>query len=226
MRHFFLLVFPAVTIFTSVLGGATSLLLEDALTDRVLGDPSAPNTIIEYASLTCSHCKDFHLDVLPALKKNYIDIGKVKFIYRDFPLDESALRASMMARCAPVDRYFKYIDMLFMSQSTWNTNNPMPALERVAKLGGMSQDNFDTCMKNEALFDGILRSRQVASAEFSINSTPTFIINGKKMNQPPSINQFDKLLSPNQHVAVSKASPSTNFFTRLWESMMTTLFAQ
>jgi len=177
------------------MGSAANLSLEEALYERVLGDPAAPITIVEYASLTCSHCRNFHEDVLPALMTAYIDTGKAKLVFRDFPLDGLALRASMMARCAPTDKYFRYIDVLFKSQSTWATNhNPMVALARVGKLGGMNQSDFDACMQNEALIDGILRSRQVAASKYSVQATPTFIINGQKMTQHHSFESFETLL--------------------------------
>ena len=176
-------------------GDAANLPVADALNERVLGNSSAPITIIEYASMTCFHCKSFHEDVLPSLMTAYIETGKAKLIFRDFPLDGLALRASMMARCAPADRYFKYIDVLFRTQSTWATNtDPLVALARVGKLGGMNQAGFDSCMENEALFDGILRSRQVAAIEFSVQSTPTFIINGKKLTQQPTFESFESIL--------------------------------
>jgi len=127
--------------------------------------------------------------------KAYIDTGKVKLVFRDFPLDGLALRASMMARCAPADRYFKYIDVLYQTQLTWATNtDPLVALARIGKLGGMKQIDFDACMKDEQLFNGILRSRQVASVEASVEGTPTFIINGKKMIQPVTFASFDSIL--------------------------------
>jgi protein-disulfide isomerase len=177
------------------LGSSANLSLEDALNERILGDPAAPITIVEYSSLTCPHCRSFHEDVLPALMEAYIDTGKAKLVFRDFPLDGLALRASMMARCAPAKRYFNFIEALFRSQSTWATNtNPMAALARVGKLGGMSQTDFDACMQNEALFDGILRSRQVAAVEFAVEASPTFIINGQKMTQRPSFESFESML--------------------------------
>ena len=127
--------------------------------------------------------------------KAYIETGKAKLVFRDFPLDGLALRASMMARCAPTDRYFKYIDALYKTQSTWATDSdPLVALARVGKLGGMNQTDFDACMKDEDLFNGILRSRQVASVEFSVEGTPTFIINGKKMTQQATFEAFDSIL--------------------------------
>ena len=195
MRIFSLIALLALSIYAPTTGVAANLPLADALNERVLGNPSAPITIVEYASLTCSHCKSFHQDVLPALMKAYIETGKAKLVFRDFPLDGLALRASMMARCAPTDRYFKYIDVLFRTQSTWATDSdPLVALARVGKLGGMNQTDFDACMKDEDLFNGILRSRQVASIEFSIEGTPTFIINGKKMTQQAIFESFDSIL--------------------------------
>lgn len=195
MRIFSLIALLALSIYAPTTGVAANLPLADALNERVLGNPSAPITIVEYASLTCSHCKSFHQDVLPPLMKAYIETGKAKLVFRDFPLDGLALRASMMARCAPTDRYFKYIDVLFRTQSTWATDSdPLVALARVGKLGGMNQTDFDACMKDEDLFNGILRSRQVASIEFSIEGTPTFIINGKKMTQQAIFESFDSIL--------------------------------
>ncbi len=195
MRHIRLFALFAVTMLFPALGSSANLSLEDALNERILGDPAAPITIVEYSSLTCPHCRSFHEDVLPALMEAYIDTGKAKLVFRDFPLDGLALRASMMARCAPAKRYFNFIEALFRSQSTWATNtNPMAALARVGKLGGMSQTDFDACMQNEALFDGILRSRQVAAVEFAVEASPTFIINGQKMTQRPSFESFESML--------------------------------
>jgi len=195
LRNFSLIVLLALSIYAPTDSVAENLPITDALNERVLGNPSAPITIVEYSSLTCSHCRSFHQDVLPRLMKAYIDTGKVKLVFRDFPLDGLALRASMMARCAPADRYFKYIDVLYQTQLTWATNtDPLVALARIGKLGGMKQIDFDACMKDEQLFNGILRSRQVASVEASVEGTPTFIINGKKMIQPVTFASFDSIL--------------------------------
>jgi protein-disulfide isomerase len=195
VRLLSLIALLALSIYAPTTGVAANLALADALKERVLGNQAAPITIVEYASLTCSHCKIFHQDVLPALMKAYIETGKAKLVFRDFPLDGLALRASMMARCAPTDRYFKYIDALYQTQSAWAADsNPLIALARVGKLGGMKQTDFDACMKDEDLFNGILRSRQVAAIEFSVEGTPTFIINGKKMTQPVTFESFDSIL--------------------------------
>jgi protein-disulfide isomerase len=164
--------------------------------DRILGNPDAPITIIEYASLTCPHCAHFANDVLPELKKKWIDTGKVKLVLRDFPLDEPALRAAMIARCAPPDRYYAYIDTLFAAQEKWvSARDYRDALARLVKLGGMSKDEFDNCLKNTALENKILEERLVASKELDVNSTPTFFINGTKFAGAPTVEEFDKVLS-------------------------------
>ena len=109
--------------------------------DRILGNPDAPITIIEYASLTCPHCAHFTNEVLPELKKKWIDTGKAKLVLRDYPLDEPALRAAMIARCAPPDRFYAYTDMFFGAQDKWVTaRDYRDALARLVKLGGMSRE--------------------------------------------------------------------------------------
>ena len=164
--------------------------------DRILGNPEAPITIIEYASLTCPHCAHFENDVLPELKKKWIDTGKAKLILRDYPLDEPALRAAMIARCAPPDRFYAYVDTFFGSQEKWVTaRDYRDALARLVKLGGMSRDEFDNCLKNTALENKIIEERLVASKELDVNSTPTFFINGTKFTGAPTVEEFDKALS-------------------------------
>jgi protein-disulfide isomerase len=164
--------------------------------DRVLGNPDAPITIIEYASMTCPHCAHFENDVLPELKKKWIDTGKVKLVFRDFPLDEPALRAAMVARCAPPDRFYAYIDTFFTAQEKWVTApDYREALARLVKLGGMGKDEFDTCLKNTALENKIVEGRLIASKELDVNSTPTFFINGTKFSGAPTLEEFDKVLS-------------------------------
>jgi protein-disulfide isomerase len=164
--------------------------------DRILGNPDAPITIVEYASLTCPHCAHFENEVLPELKKKWIDSGKVKLILRDFPLDEPALRAAMIARCAPPDRFYAYIDTFFAAQEKWVTaRDYREALARLVKLGGMSKEEFDNCLKNTALENKIVEERLVASKELEVNSTPTFFINGTKFTGAPTVEEFDKVLS-------------------------------
>jgi protein-disulfide isomerase len=179
-----------------ILVDAQSVLALDK-NDRMLGNPDAPITIIEYASLTCPHCAHFTNEVLPALKKKWIDTGKVKLVLRDYPLDQLALQAAMVARCAPPDRYYAFIDTLFQTQENWVTaRDPRAGLARLAKLGGMSQDDFDNCLKNTAVENKIVEERLVASKELDVNSTPTFFINGTKFTGAPTVEEFDKVLSP------------------------------
>ena len=160
--------------------------------DRILGNPDAPITIVEYASLTCPHCAHFANEVLPELKKKWIDTGKVKLVLRDYPLDEPALRAAMIARCAPPDRFYAYIDTFFGAQEKWVTaHDYRDALARLVKLGGMSRDEFDNCLKNTALENKIVETRLVASKELDVNSTPTFFINGTKFTGAPTVEEFD-----------------------------------
>jgi len=164
--------------------------------DRILGNPEAPITIVEYASLTCPHCAHFTNDVLPELKKKWIDTGKAKLVLRDYPLDEPALRAAMIARCAPPDRYYGYVDIFFGAQEKWVTaRDYRDALARLVKLGGMSREEFDNCLKNTALENKIVEGRLIASKELDVNSTPTFFINGIKFTGAPTLEEFEKVLS-------------------------------
>tara|TARA_R110001606_G_scaffold66763_2_gene153283 strand:+ start:456 stop:1061 length:606 start_codon:yes stop_codon:yes gene_type:complete len=168
----------------------------EALQERFIGDPDAPVEIIEYASLTCTHCRDFHLDVLPDLKKNYIDTGKVKLIYRDFPFDQLGLMASVLSRCAPPARYFQFIDVLFQNQEKWShDSDPVGALTRIGKLGGLSGEDFKACLDNKELVDGLLKVRLAANQQYDVKSTPTFLIGDKNRivgAQPYEV--FDELL--------------------------------
>jgi protein-disulfide isomerase len=163
--------------------------------DRVLGKADAPITIIEYASLTCPHCAEFDKETLPKIKQDWIDTGKAKLIYRDFPLDGVALRAAMMARCAPPERYFAFIDTLFQSQQSWARNDWEPALGRIAKLGGMSEDQFKKCIGDDALSNSVVQMRTTAANEYGVESTPTFFINGTKLLGAVGYPAFEKALS-------------------------------
>jgi protein-disulfide isomerase len=164
--------------------------------DRILGNPEAPITIVEYASLTCPHCAHFANDVLPELKKEWIDTGKAKLVLRDFPLDEPALRAAMIARCAPPERYYAFADTFFTAQEKWvRSGDYREALARLAKLGGMGQAEFDTCIKNTELENKIVEGRLRATQELEVTSTPTFFVNGSKFAGAPTKEEFEKLLS-------------------------------
>jgi protein-disulfide isomerase len=164
--------------------------------ERVLGNPNAPITIIEYASMTCPHCAHFADDVLPDLKKKWIDTGKVKLVLRDFPLDDEAVHASMIARCAPPDRFYAFVDTFFADQDKWVTaSDYQTALTRLAILGGMSKPEVDKCLADNALENQILNSRLVAAKELGVNATPTFFVNGAKYTGEPTVEAFDKLIS-------------------------------
>ena len=175
---------------------AEPMATEEALKDRILGDPNAPVTILEFASMTCPHCASFHAETLPELKRKYIDTGKVKLILRDFPFDRWALTASMMARCAPADRYHTFVDVLFKYQEQWaRAENPLTALKRIGQLGGLSPEDFDACLANEELMNGIIQGRLDATEEFDINSTPTFVIGDQVINGAQPFEAFDEVLA-------------------------------
>jgi protein-disulfide isomerase len=194
-----LLISAAITIafFFSIAASAAPPNVEEALADRVLGDPDAPVTIIEYSSLTCPHCRHFHLEILPEIKKNYIDTGKVKLIYRDFPFDQLGLLATVMTRCAPAERYFGFLDVLFQQQGSWSrSKDPMGDLSRIGKLGGLNPSDFEACLKNQALVDGLVQKRLDGQKKFDVNATPTFIIDGDhKIVGSQPYEDFDKILS-------------------------------
>jgi protein-disulfide isomerase len=167
-----------------------------ALPDRVLGNADAPVTIIEYASLTCPHCAQFATTTFPELKKRYIDTGKVRFIYRDFPLDQLAAAGSMLAHCAPAERYFDVIDALFHQQKKWAVNKPLPPLLAIAKQAGFTQQSFEACLSNQKLLDDLEKGRDRAAKQFGVSSTPTFFINGQIQRGGMSIEELEKLIQP------------------------------
>lgn len=153
----------------------------EALKDQIVGDANAPVTLIEYSSLTCPHCADFHVKTLPQIKKNYIDTGKVKLIVRDFPLNGPAYAAAMMARCGKPEQRNKFIEVLFANQDNWaKSPDPKSALARIGKLGGLSQADFDRCTSDKALFEGIQKLQLEAQSKYDVNATPTFIVVNSK----------------------------------------------
>jgi protein-disulfide isomerase len=164
--------------------------------DRVLGKSDAPVTVVEYASLTCPHCAHFTTDVLPKLKEKWIDTGKARLVLRDYPLDEPALRAAMIARCAPADKYYPFIDTLFGAQRQWVLSKDYKTdLARLALLGGMSKKQFDSCFADKSVEDKVLQSRLTASEQLGVNSTPTFFIDGNKFDGAPELDAMDAALS-------------------------------
>jgi protein-disulfide isomerase len=167
------------------------------LEDRALGDPNAPVTIVEYASLTCPHCADFHEEVLPELKERYIATGKVRMVYRDFPLDQRALAAAVLAHCAGPERYFGFLDVLFETQESWaRADDYLGALKRLGKLGGLTDGQMDACFADQQLADRILQTRIEAQNQHDISSTPSFVIDGKTYPGARDIEEFGKLIDP------------------------------
>lgn len=182
------------TAFTlALLAGATLPLAARAATveDRVLGDTDAPVTMIEYSSLTCPHCAAFHADTLPALKERFIDTGQVKLVYRDFPLDESALNAAVVAHCAGPDRYFAFLEAMFSSQQRWaRAADPREALIQLAGLGGLSRETVEACLNDDAMVDAVLQSRLSGQENYDVRSTPTFVIDGTIVSGNRSVDEF------------------------------------
>jgi protein-disulfide isomerase len=156
------------------------LLKPPALGDMALGAAEgAKVTIVEYASATCPHCAAFHKDVWPKLKADYVDTGKIRFIFREFPLNDPALAAFMIARAAPKDSYFPLIGVFFDTLETW-AKDPANGLLNIAKQAGFTQEKFDATLKDEKLAKGIMEIRD-GGVKFGVQGTPTFFLNGKPM---------------------------------------------
>ncbi len=175
---------------------AADLGKQGPLGDVVMGDANAPVTIIEYASMTCSHCASFHNTTYPEMKKKYIDTGKVKYILREFPLDPLAAAGFMLARCSGGDKYYPIVEMLFQKQNEWVTQNPIPPLLALAKQAGFSQESFETCLKDQKILEAIESVRTHGAEKLGVSSTPTFFINGKKVNGTLTMDELDKQIQP------------------------------
>lgn len=178
---------------------AAELMKPDALPEMVMGDDKAPVTVIEYASMTCPHCAHFQEVTFPELKKRYIDTGKVRYIFREFPLDSLAAAAFMLARCSGQDdktKYFAMIDTMFRQQQQWAVEKPIPPLLAIAKQAGFTEKSFDACLSNQKVLDGIESIRQRAVNQFKVESTPTFFINGTKFPGALSIEDMAKAIDP------------------------------
>ena len=170
--------------------------------DFVIGDENAPVTIIEYASMSCSHCANFHKNTLPELKTEYIDTGKVRMIFRDFPFNYPALLGSMMLRCIPNEVRYDYMNVLYQLQSNWVNRDPTVTKKELYKImqsGGMTKDEFDSCYSNLDIENEILEAVMAAQNDFNIRSTPSFIVNGNLVEGNKNTKEFrqiiDKILS-------------------------------
>jgi len=181
---------------------SANTVLEVTEDDFVVGDKNAPVTIIEYASLSCSHCADFHNNTLNDLIKEYVDTGKARIVFRDFPFNYPALLGSMVLRCIPEDVRYDYMNALFQLQPTWVVRENAKSTQELYKImqsGGMTKEEFETCTNNVELENTILQALIAAQNEFNIQSTPSFLINGNLVEGNKSIKEFrqiiDKILS-------------------------------
>jgi protein-disulfide isomerase len=174
----------------------TELLVPPELGDRILGKDDAPVTIVEYASMTCPHCATFHERTYPELKKRYIDTGKVRFIFREFPLDPLAAGASMLARCAPKEQFFAMIETLFQEQRKWAVEKPIPPLMAIARQAGFSEQSFNACLSDQKMLNALEAERERAGKKFGVQSTPTLFVNGRLQRGGMSIDELAKVIDP------------------------------
>ncbi len=167
------------------------------LPEIVIGKPEALVTIVEYASMTCGHCAAFHLTVLPKLKEKYIDTGKVKLVFREFPLDNLAAAVSMLSRCVGGEGPPAFISEMFKRQPEWafGSGNPIPRLFEMARQVGFTQASFDKCLSDTKLLEQIEAGRKRASEKFGVDATPTFFINGKRL-AGVMLPDFEKAIDP------------------------------
>ena len=175
--------------------GASDVAKPVSLPDMALGPRDASVTITEFASMTCPHCAAFNEKVFPKIKSEYIDTGKVRYVFREFPLDIKAAAGSMLARCIAKDdagKYFAVVDMLFRQQNDWVMKNTTETLTRIGKQAGLSQQAVETCLKDQALLDKMSADQKFAADVLKVNSTPTFFINGEVVKGETSFEEFDK----------------------------------
>ena len=165
-----------------------------SLPDMALGPAKAPVTIVEYASMTCPHCAAFEQNVFPMLRSKYIDTGKVRFVFREFPLDIVAAEASMLARCAAnndAEKFFDVVDRVFKQQDQLMAQ-PLQALRMIGKQSGMSEQAVDACGTNQAELDKIAADQKIAHEVLKVDATPTLFINGEMLKGGPSFEELDK----------------------------------
>jgi protein-disulfide isomerase len=173
-----------------------ALMAPGPLPDIIVGSADAPYTIVEYASMTCPHCADFQTKVFPELKTKYFDAGKARYMLREFPLDNLAAAAFMLARCAGDDRYYPMVDALFETQETWAApgQDAKEKLLQIARQAGISKEQFDQCLADKELFGKIVKTREIAHENFQVDSTPTFFINGKRLKGEHKLEDFQAAL--------------------------------
>lgn len=172
------------------------LLAEGPLGERALGKPNAPVTVIEYVSLTCPHCRNFHRDVFPRLKRDYIDTGKVRFIIREFPIGRVAGTAAIITRCVPEKKYFTLVNAFLSRQPEWVSQDVRPdAIYAVAKSSGISREAFDKCLSNQTIIDGLTKVKE-RGRKFRVIGTPTLFVNGQKAQGAVTFEQVKAMIEP------------------------------
>lgn len=173
------------------------LMVAGPLGEKALGNANAPVTVVEYASMTCSHCANFHNNTYTLFKEKYIDSGQVYFIFREFPLDSVAMAVAMLARCAPEDRFFDTVETFFERQREWaSSENVVAELQKIAFQLGFTQETFKECLTNQELLDGVNWVRKRADQEFKVASTPTFFFNGTRQIGSMTIEEVDAVIQP------------------------------
>jgi protein-disulfide isomerase len=176
---------------------AEELMKPGPLGEMALGNVEAPVTIIEYASMTCSHCAAFAVQTYPKLKSRYIDTGKVRYILRELPADPIAASAFMLVRCAGGSKYFDMVELLFHQQAEWAfVKDPLPPLLNLAKQAGFTKETFDACLADQKVLDGIIWVRSRGTQKLGVSSIPTFFINGKIQRGAMPIDELAKLIDP------------------------------
>ena len=164
------------------------------LGDRAMGSANAPVTVVEYASLTCPHCRAFHQNVFPKLKRNYIDTGKVRYVVREFPIGRSAGNAAIINRCAPADKYFQLYGLFLNNQREWVSQEVrLDAIYGVAKRIGMTRGQFDNCLANQSMIDALDEQKQ-RGRRLGVKGTPTFFVNGQKAQGTVTYDEIKRMI--------------------------------
>ncbi len=177
--------------------GESGAMEVDAKTENIMGEANAPVTIIEYSSMTCSHCATHHRVTMPALKEKYIKTGKVRYVIREFPLDRLAFAAAALARCAGREKYFPFVTALYKQRDKWVTGpgSPVPRLFKMAKQAGFNEQSFNACMRNKEVISHIEKTKETGISEYGVGSTPTLFVNGKKL-EGNSLANIEKAMAP------------------------------
>jgi protein-disulfide isomerase len=173
------------------------LMVAGPLGEEALGDPKAPVTVVEYASMTCTHCARVQKTTFKGLKSKYIDTGRVYYVLREFPLDPLSVAAFMLARCAPPEKFFPIVDVMFELQDNWAfVDDPGTALLKILQPMGFTNDSVKTCLNDKKILDGVNWVRDRGEKKFGINGTPTFFFNGQRQVGELTTEDVDKIIAP------------------------------